>query len=79
MCECVERIDNLLKERNDNTMLNIPLFVGDGPVRVFVETIKRSEKKRGKPVKLFANFCPFCGEKYAETAPLSEVTQQVRG
>lgn len=63
MCGCIDRVDGLLKERG-NTALNVPMFVDDGPVRLFVETMKRDEKKRGKPEKLFANFCPFCGEKY---------------
>lgn len=70
MCDCNERVDGLLKERGSNTVLNLPMFVGDGPARVFVETMKRDEKKRGKPEKMFANFCPFCGEKYASASPV---------
>ncbi len=68
MCECTDRVNKLLEERTSNTMLNIPMFVVKGvAVRVFVETMKRDEKKRGRPEKLFANFCPFCGEKYEDS------------
>ena len=31
-----------------------------------IETMKLDEKKRGKPIKVFATFCPFCGSKYPE-------------
>lgn len=63
MCDCIARVDESMLSRNAKIML--PWF---GPQRPFIETTKVDEKKRGKPPRLFATFCPFCGEKYPEIA-----------
>lgn len=60
-CQCIAKVDAELAARGDNTMILVPLI---GPQRPFVETTKADSQKRGKPSKLFANFCPFCGSKY---------------
>lgn len=60
-CECIETVNAELAPRN--TKIVIPMF---GPQRPFVETCKLDDKKRGKPVGLFASFCPFCGVKYED-------------
>ncbi len=61
-CECIAEVNKKLAERN--TQILLPMFVMKGPVVPFVETRKLNEKKRGKPVAMFASFCPFCGLKY---------------
>lgn len=64
-CSCIETVNAKLADRN--TQVHLPWFViGGGTPRPFVETIKVDEGKRGKPTKLFASFCPFCGVKYPE-------------
>lgn len=60
MCDCIETVQTLLAKYN--TQLVLPIF---GPQRLFVETMKLDDKKRGKPKSMFASFCPFCGEQYA--------------
>jgi len=59
MCKCITNIDKQLAEYN--TRILLPMI---GPRLPFIETMKLNEKKRGKPAKMFATFCPFCGEKY---------------
>ena len=59
MCNCIANTDALLARHN--TRIHVPFIGRQIP---FVETIKLDEKKRGKPIKLFASFCPFCGEPY---------------
>jgi hypothetical protein len=59
MCECIKEVNNHLSQYN--TRILIPMI---GPQRPFVETEKVSERVRGKPKRMFASFCPFCGEKF---------------
>lgn len=59
MCDCIKTANAFLADRN--TRITLPLF---GPQRPFVQTEKLDDKKRGKPSFMFANHCPFCGEKY---------------
>jgi len=61
MCNCIEETGAKLKEHNVGLMFN--LF---GPSRLCVGTYKIDSKKRGKEPLVFASFCPFCGEKYAD-------------
>lgn len=60
MCDCVATTDAAMKEHN--TAIVVPLL---GPARCLVETYRIEKRRDGKrPVHLFANYCPFCGEKY---------------
>jgi hypothetical protein len=60
-CDCIKSVNEKLAFHNSR--INIPLF---GPKLPFIETIKLDEKKRGKPTKMFATFCPFCGTKFPD-------------
>ena len=65
-CNCIQIVDAKLAEHN--TRLKLPIFftaAGEDPrpTRLFVATEKATEK-RGKPVSMFANYCPFCGVRY---------------
>ncbi len=62
MCNCIVNVNERLALHN--TCIHMPLF---GPALPFIETIKLDEKKRGKPTKMFATFCPFCGEKFPDS------------
>jgi hypothetical protein len=63
MCECVARVNaDILAEHN--TAILEPFWTLSGKITPFVETTKLDISKRGKPKKIFATYCPFCGEKY---------------
>lgn len=61
MCDCIKNVNELLAAHN--AVLVLPMF---GAQRPFIETTKREGSKRGKPPKMQASFCPFCGEQYPE-------------
>ena len=70
MCECIAQMNEGLMEHN--TKLEIPIVTRtseaaynlSASTRVVIATEKIESRKRTGPVKLFASFCPFCGEKY---------------
>ena len=71
MCNCIEETNKSLKEEHAewNTMLNIPISFNYHTgqmhtLKVIISTMKLDDKKRQKPITLFASYCPFCGEKY---------------
>jgi hypothetical protein len=66
MCECIARVDGLLAQYN--TRIELPWWTSSGNLTPFVQTMKVDTKKRGKPRKVFATFCPFCGELYADNS-----------
>lgn len=57
-CECKERVNKKLAETN--TQLDYNLMC---ETDVFVSTIKLDEKKRGRPTRMLATYCPFCGTR----------------
>ena len=63
MCDCIEKVNGLLADRN--TRLKEPIVFGNRPgPNLMIET-EIIEKKRGARVtSMFASYCPFCGEKY---------------
>jgi hypothetical protein len=63
--DCVTRINERLKEFN--TQLSIAVSISD-PQRelIHIKTIKLDPAQRGRPVVLFATFCPMCGTKLGE-------------
>jgi len=69
MCTCIDDAEKQLLESGRNTKLDIPItfsLTGKGlsANRVTVSTCKRDDKKREKPLRMFAAFCPFCGQAY---------------
>ncbi len=68
MCDCISQVQAKLEETGKNTKLDIPItfsLTGKlGADRVTVATCKRDNKKREKPLPVFASYCPFCGERY---------------
>jgi len=61
MCKCIAEINEKLAAHN--TKIELPML---GLQQPFVSTTKIDTKKRGKPVMMFASFCPFCGQRYRE-------------
>jgi len=70
MCNCIQAVNNELAERKANTEIHVP-FTLSKITRVCIETEKVDGNKRGKPMKVFASFCPFCGQEYAAQQPLA--------
>ena len=63
-CADVRDVDALLREHNSYVVTN--LF---GFQRPLLWTEKLESSKRGKPMRVFCSFCPFCGAKLEDTAP----------
>ncbi len=72
MCDCIKLTNGALQKEGCNTKLEIPLLLSPGlddisqSQRVIISTVKADSKKRDRPMRLFASFCPFCGKKYPE-------------
>lgn len=59
--DCVEHINKLLVDQN--TVIHTAVSLSSDRELIVVSTVKADATKRGKPVKFFATFCPFCGQK----------------
>lgn len=70
MCNCMATVDIKLAEHNSK--IELPWF---GPQLPRIITMKVDQKKRGKPIGVFATFCPFCGDKYQPNDDLEPVTE----
>jgi hypothetical protein len=69
MCECIETINEKLKEGDTNTALDIPMMLSlsENTVRadrVSIKTRKINSKSRKKAQTVMGSYCPFCGNKY---------------
>lgn len=69
MCDCIELINDKLEEANTNTVLDIPMTLSMSSDdikadRTTVTTRKKDSMARKKAQKVFASYCPFCGDKY---------------
>jgi len=61
MCDCMKSVNEDLKAHNVGLVCNLI-----GPPRAIVETYVLKPKRGFRAPKMFATFCPFCGEKYAD-------------
>ena len=72
MCQCLERIDEKLVNRNAKIAVGFTAGFDDGPTRKMglappmIELEKADKKKRGALPILMATYCPFCGVKYSD-------------
>ena len=71
MCNCIEMTNKDLKENYPeyNTRIHVPIvFNFEKQIyrepKALIVTEKLDDSKRKKPIKLFATYCPFCGEMY---------------
>ncbi|GGZ31887.1 hypothetical protein GCM10011273_17370 [Asticcacaulis endophyticus] len=74
MCGCIEHINT---ELAPDHCLNTSMSFKTKDERPIINLIRRdrwvTESRRGKRSYFVCNFCPFCGEKYPETAQAVEV------
>lgn len=80
MCNCIQTVNDELAKLKANTEIFVPLTLSK-ITRVCIETQKIDDKKRGKTMRVFASFCPFCGQDYSpETEDnLPEVDDKNKG
>lgn len=57
--KCFESADEQLGK--ENTRLEFAYLVPGLEERLVIGTVKANTQVRGKAVRVFANFCPFCG------------------
>lgn len=62
MCNCIEKVNEKLKERNAMVNSSINLLNPSAAERVAIQVLAL-QKSKSVP-NLFATYCPFCGEKY---------------
>ena len=68
MCDCIEKLNELLKPRN--TLINVSFdLLGKMPMRTIISTVKYDDKNRMEERTIIATYCPFCGQKYEEQKP----------
>jgi len=68
MCNCITVANKALREHNTAIHLvdTINMKTGNFERRMSVPTARIDAKKRKRPMKVFATYCPMCGEKYPE-------------
>jgi hypothetical protein len=59
--DCIEKMNALLAPYNTQ-LLPVFQFSEDMPQRIVIATDKLDAKKRGKPMLLYAKYCPMCGQ-----------------
>jgi hypothetical protein len=62
LCDCVKLSNEELAKHN--TRLELAFTMTGVMPNVLISTEKVDTKKRAGPIRLFAAFCPFCGEEY---------------
>jgi hypothetical protein len=75
MCNCIDLINQQLKDRN--TRIYTPIFWDPkenlySKQAALIVTEKIDSHKRGQPSRLIASFCPFCGKPYQDEKPGSK-------
>lgn len=75
MCNCIERANKVLAEKS--TAIETVMTFKDGVMhaRLCVPTRRTDGSKRKSPLRVFASFCPLCGEKISEGKTSSENEQ----
>ena len=66
MCNCIEEMNKELEKQNMNTKLELAFGMKGVIKKVLICVVKLDDKIKKKPIKLFATYCPFCGQKYED-------------
>ena len=80
MCNCINLVNDNLEKQTDNTKLDIPIVFNQATNELkadmaCVATTKRDDHSRKRAARLFAAYCPFCGEKYPDAKDESNVPE----
>lgn len=67
-CDCISKCNNVLAPHNSALVTTLLT----NPERVAIDTNKVDSKKRGRPARMIATFCPFCGERYGPGGAVSK-------
>lgn len=68
MCDCIERINARLKERNTELSTCFSLDRPQMAHELLIATNKIDKSKKGRPILATASYCPFCGEDWRNHA-----------
>lgn len=69
MCDCINKVNEKLKEYNTQIEFPIAFDPNDGMkivTSVRISTVKIDTRKKLGPVGFFATYCPVCGEEYKQ-------------
>jgi hypothetical protein len=58
MCNCIEEVNQELKNQNMNTQIEWTFGMKGVINKILVAAIKLDDKVKKKPIKLFATYCP---------------------
>ena len=68
MCDCINEVNESLKENNTQVFLPLSFSFSSHelsvPKRVYIKTEKINNKIKKGPTNLSGAFCPFCGKLY---------------
>jgi hypothetical protein len=66
MCNCNERVNEKLKEKNARLAFSFCLSsdLSEADAMLMIQTEKVNKAYRGKIPTVIPTFCPFCGVKY---------------
>jgi hypothetical protein len=72
MCDCADTADQKLADMNTRIDWALLISTKTGKVdhRLHIATKKLDPKKRQGAAVLVCTYCPFCGEKFHEGAPV---------
>ncbi|MGO1079917.1 hypothetical protein [Inquilinus sp. CA228] len=74
MCDCIDKVNELLKPRNGQLDLMFIVDRDSGAVRDVpcIQTMKLNLRGRVKPPSMAPTFCPFCGQRYQPETPAAD-------
>lgn len=66
MCDCKERVNEKLKDRNTRLSVSFCLSsdLSEADAMLMIQTEKLDKQKRTRAMPVIPTFCPFCGVKY---------------
>lgn len=75
MCNCMQSVNESLKERNSKLSISFCLSSGLSKMDALpiIATEKLQSKVRGSATIVIPTFCPFCGTKYPRADDVEEV------
>jgi hypothetical protein len=66
MCNCIKETNEAMEKSEMNTKLRLAFSLNGTINRAIISVEKFDDKIKKKPIKLFATYCPFCGQKYED-------------